>query len=58
VGCSVVGGDLTRSDLLVIAVTALGVVAGEPVRRSGAQPGDRVALTGRQGWAAAAVLAA
>ena len=53
VGASVVGGDLTRSDVLVISVTALGEIDGPPLRRSGAQPGDEVALRGRQGWAAA-----
>jgi thiamine-monophosphate kinase len=52
VGASVVGGDVTGSDTLTIAVTVLGVVEGEPVRRSGARPGDIVALAGRQGWAA------
>jgi len=59
VGASVVGGDVTRADEVMIAITALGVVAGEPVRRSGARPGDVVAIAGRQGWAAAglAVLA-
>lgn len=53
VGASVVGGDLTRCDLVVISVTALGHAAGAPVLRSGARPGDVVALAGRQGWAAA-----
>lgn len=53
VGASVVGGDLTASDQVMIAVTVLGLVEGEPVRRSGARPGDIVALAGRQGWAAA-----
>ena len=53
VGASVVGGDLTRSDVLVISVTAVGAAAGDPVRRSGARAGDVVAITGRQGWAAA-----
>lgn len=53
VGASVVGGDLTRSDVLMIAITVLGTVEGEPVRRSGARVGDVVALAGRQGWAAA-----
>ena len=53
VGASVVGGDLTRSDVLTISVTALGEIDGPPLRRSGAQPGDEVALRGRQGWAAA-----
>lgn len=59
VGASVVGGDLTSADQVVIAITALGQVAGEPVRRSGASAGDVVAIAGRQGWAAAglAVLA-
>lgn len=52
VGASVVGGDLTGADQVVVAVTALGTTAGEPVRRSGARPGDVVALAGRQGWAA------
>jgi len=59
VGASVVGGDVTRADEVMIAVTVLGVVDAEPVRRSGARPGDVVAIAGRQGWAAAglAVLA-
>jgi thiamine-monophosphate kinase len=43
----------------MIAITVLGVCEGEPVLRSGARPGDIVAIAGRQGWAAAglAVLA-
>ncbi len=59
VGASVVGGDLTSADQVMISVTVIGVVEGEPVLRSGARPGDVVALAGRQGWAAAglAVLA-
>jgi thiamine-monophosphate kinase len=59
VGASVVGGDLTSADQVVVAVTALGGVDGAPVTRGGARPGDVVALAGRQGWAAAglAVLA-
>lgn len=52
VGAAVVGGDLTSADQVMIAVTVLGSVAGEPVRRSGARPGDVVAIAGRQGWAA------
>src|SRR3954454_1719119 len=52
VGASVVGGDLTGADQVLIAVTALGEIVGEPVRRSGARPGDVVAIAGRQGWAA------
>jgi thiamine-monophosphate kinase len=54
VGAGVVGGDVVRSDVLVIAVTALGDLEGRtPVTRSGAQQGDVVALAGRLGWAAA-----
>ena len=47
-----VGGDLTRSETLVIAVTVIGSCTVAPVLRSGAEPGDVVALVGRQGWAA------
>ncbi len=53
VGASVVGGDLTSSDQLVVAVTVLGSCTQSPVLRSGAEPGDVLALCGRQGWAAA-----
>jgi thiamine-monophosphate kinase len=54
VGAGVVGGDVVRSDVLVIAVTALGDLEGRtPVTRSGAHAGDVVALAGRLGWAAA-----
>ena len=52
VGASVVGGDLTRSDQVVIAVTVIGGCTVAPVLRSGARPGDVLALHGRQGWAA------
>ncbi|WP_235734776.1 thiamine-phosphate kinase [Nocardioides alcanivorans] len=52
VGASVVGGDITRSDQVVIAVTVMGGCTVSPVLRSGAEPGDVVALCGRQGWAA------
>jgi thiamine-monophosphate kinase len=59
VGASVVGGDLTAADLVTVAITALGICEHGVVRRSGARPGDVVALAGRVGWAAAgfAVLA-
>jgi thiamine-monophosphate kinase len=54
VGASVVGGDMTSSPTLMIAVTALGDLHGlAPVRRDGARPGDLVALAGRTGFAAA-----
>ncbi|HSV68226.1 MAG TPA: thiamine-phosphate kinase [Mycobacteriales bacterium] len=56
----VVGGDVSRSEVLTIAVTALGDLEGRPaVTRSGARPSDQVAVAGKLGWAAAglAVLA-
>lgn len=54
VGASVVGGDMSASSVLTIAVTALGDLQGRPpVLRSGARPGDVVALAGRIGYAAA-----
>ena len=52
VGASVVGGDVTRADEVVIAVTVLGACTQAPVVRSGATPGDVLALHGRQGCAA------
>lgn len=54
VGASVVGGDLSSSDRLTIAVTALGDLEGRSaLTRGGARPGDVVAISGRLGWAAA-----
>jgi len=53
-GAAVVGGDMSASPVLTIAVTALGDLGGRaPVLRSGARPGDIVALAGRIGYAAA-----
>lgn len=52
VGASVVGGDLTRASEVVIAVTVIGACTQAPVLRSGARPGEVLALCGRQGWAA------
>ncbi len=51
-GCAVEGGDLTASDTLTIAVTALGTLDGPPVLRSGASPGDEIGLAGHAGLAA------
>ena len=52
VGASVVGGDLTRCDQVVIAVTVIGACTQSPVLRSGAAAGEVLALVGRQGWSA------
>ena len=53
-GAAVVGGDLVRSEVVSVSVTALGSLQGRaPVTRSGARPGDLVAVAGRLGWAAA-----
>lgn len=52
VGAGLVGGDVSRADQVVISVTAIGACTVSPVLRSGAAPGDVVAICGRQGWAA------
>ena len=53
-GALLIGGDTTQGDPIVFSVTALGSLDGRaPVTRGGAQPGDRVAVCGRLGWAAA-----
>src|SRR5437016_14564505 len=53
-GASVIGGDTARAASVLLAVTGLGDLAGRaPVLRSGAAPGDVVAVAGPLGHAAA-----
>ena len=53
-GIGLVGGDVVRADQILISVTALGDLGGRaPVTRSGARPGDILAVCGKLGWAAA-----
>jgi thiamine-monophosphate kinase len=48
-GAAVVGGDVSQATEIVITGSALGVLSGRPVLRSGARPGDGVALAGTTG---------
>jgi len=53
-GATVVGGDVSSADTIMLAATALGDLAGrEPVTRAGARPGDLLAVTGALGHSAA-----
>jgi thiamine-monophosphate kinase len=53
-GAGIVGGDTARADSVLLSVTALGDLAGrQPVLRSGARPGDVIAVAGPLGRSAA-----
>jgi thiamine-monophosphate kinase len=53
-GAAAVGGDVSAAEAIMIAVTALGDLEGRPpVTRSGARPGDIVAVAGPLGRSAA-----
>jgi thiamine-monophosphate kinase len=49
----IVGGDLSRSDKLVIAITAVGKAPERPLLRSGAHPNDRIYVSRPIGGSAA-----
>jgi thiamine-monophosphate kinase len=51
------GGDTTRADVLTVDVAILGDLATQPVLRSGASPGDSLAVTGELGASALGLLA-
>jgi thiamine-monophosphate kinase len=56
-GVDLVGGDTTRSQLITIAVTAMGEVpAGLALFRAGAKPGDDIWVSGELGGAALALV--
>lgn len=46
---AIVGGDMVRSPVTFITVALTGVMQGQPMVRSGALPGDLVAVTGHLG---------
>jgi len=53
-GAAVVGGDVSSADTIMIAITALGDLAGRaPVTRAGARPRDVLAVAGVLGHSAA-----
>ena len=53
-GATVAGGDVSGADTIMLAVTALGDLAGrEPVTRAGARAGDLLAVAGVLGHSAA-----
>lgn len=51
-GAAIVGGDIARSTVITIAMTAIGHTA-NPILRSGAQIGDGIFISSLPGWSAA-----
>lgn len=50
-GAVLIGGDTTKSEKVVVSITALGEQISDPILRSGAKSGDLVIAAGRFGWA-------
>ena len=48
-GLAIVGGDMVRSPVVFITVALTGVMQGQPMVRTSAQPGDLVAVSGYLG---------
>ena len=51
-GAAIVGGDIARSTVITIAMTAIGHTS-KPILRSGARVGDGIFLSSLPGWSAA-----
>ena len=51
-GAAIVGGDIARSTVITIAMTAIGHTT-KPILRSGARVGDGIFLSSLTGWSAA-----
>jgi thiamine-monophosphate kinase len=51
-GLQIIGGDISRSENVIISMTAIGHCA-KPILRSGAKPGDGIFLSSLTGWSAA-----
>ena len=55
-GAQVIGGDLARSEKIIVSITAIGE-CNKPILRSGAQVGDSIYISKLPGWSAAGLLA-
>jgi len=51
-GAAIVGGDIARSSVVTIAMTAIGHTS-KPILRSGARVGDGIFISSLSGWSAA-----
>jgi thiamine-monophosphate kinase len=51
-GLQIIGGDISKSEKIIISMTAVGHCT-RPILRSGAKPGDGVYLSSLTGWSAA-----